>query len=148
MHKDGARAAELRDIAAGKRAPIPYDGHMGFRLESWSPDGAAVSVDVGPHLANPTGVLHGGVLMGLADSAMGLTVTGLLGAGEAGTNTDLQMRFLRPTTGGKLTATARVLRRGKRTLVLEADVVDAAGKLVAKASSGFMVLDTASFAQG
>ena len=148
MSQEGARAAELRDIAAGTRPPIPYDGHMGFRLESWSPDGAVVSVDVGPHLANPTGVLHGGVLMGLADSAMGLTVTGLLGAGEAGTNTDLQMRFLRPTTAGKLTATARVLRRGRRTLVLEADVADAAGKLVAKASSSFMVLDGASFAQG
>ncbi len=146
--KEGPRAAELRGIAAGKRPPIPYDGHMGFRLASWSPDGAVVECDVGPHLANPTGVLHGGVLMGLADSAMGLTVTGLLGPGEAGTNTDLQMRFLRPTTGGRLTATARVVRRGRRTLVLECDVTDAAGKLVARASSGFMVLDAASFAQG
>jgi uncharacterized protein (TIGR00369 family) len=146
--KEGHRAAELRDIAAGRRAPIPYDGHMGFRLESWSPDGAVVSVEAGPHLANPTGVLHGGVLMGLADSAIGLTVTGLLAAGEAGTNTDLQMRFLRPTTGGKLTATARVVRRGRRTLVLEADVTDSAGKLVARASSAFMVLDEATFAQG
>lgn len=145
---EGPRAAELRDIAAGKLPPIPYDGHMGFRLVSWSPDGAVVEGDAGPHLANPTGVLHGGVLMGLADSAMGLTVTGLTGRGEAGTNTDLQMRFLRPTTGGKLTATARVVRRGRRTLVLECDVTDAAGKLVARASSSFMVLDAASFAQG
>ena len=145
---DGARAQELRAIAAGKRPPIPYDGHMGFRLESWSPDGAVLSTEAGPHLANPTGVLHGGVLMGLADSAMGLTVTGLLGEGEAGTNTDLQMRFLRPTTEGRLTATARVVRRGRRTLVLEADVVDAAGRLVARASSTFLVLDAAAFAKG
>ena len=144
----GVRAAELRDIADGKRPPIPYDGHMGFRLESWSPEGAVVSVEVGPHLANPTGVLHGGVLMGLADSAMGLTVTGLLGEGQAGTNADLQMRFLRPTKAGRLTATARVVRRGRRTLVLEADLTDAAGKLVARASSQFLVLDAADFAQG
>ena len=138
----------MRDIAAGRQPPIPYDGHMGFRLESWSPDGAVVSAAADGRFANPTGVLHGGVLMGLADSAMGLTVTGLLAAGEAGTNTDLQMRFLRPTTGGKLTATARVVRRGRRTLVLEADVTDAAGKLVARASSNFLVLDAATFAQG
>jgi uncharacterized protein (TIGR00369 family) len=145
---EGVRAAELREIAAGKRPPIPYDGHMGFRLESWSPDGAVVSCEVGSHLANPTGVLHGGVLMGLADSAMGLTVTGVLAAGQAGTNTDLQMRFLRPTTTGKLIATARVVRRGRRAIVLEADIVDAAGKLVARASSQFLVLDAADFAQG
>ena len=140
-----SRADELHAIAAGKRAPIPYDAHMGFRLVSWSPGGAVVEADVDGRFANPTGVLHGGVLMGLADSAMGLTVTGLLAEGQAGTNTDLQMRFLRPTKQGRLVATARVVRRGRRTMVLECDVADAAGKLVARASSSFLVLDANDF---
>jgi uncharacterized protein (TIGR00369 family) len=141
-------AEDLQAIAAGKRAPIPYDAHMGFRLVSWSAEGAVVEADADGRFANPTGVLHGGVLMGLADSAMGLTVTGLLAEGQAGTNTDLQMRFLRPTKTGRLVATARVVRRGRRTLVLECDVADAAGKLVARASSAFLVLDAKEFAQG
>jgi len=141
-------ADDLQAIAAGKRAPIPYDAHMGFRLASWSPEGAVVEADVDGRFANPTGVLHGGVLMGLADSAMGLTVTGLLAEGQAGTNTDLQMRFLRPTKQGRLVATARVVRRGRRTLVLECDVADASGRLVARASSSFLVLDASEFAQG
>lgn len=141
-------ADELQAIAAGRRPPIPYDAHMGFRLVSWSPEGAVVEADADARFGNPTGVLHGGVLMGLADSAMGLTVTGLLGEGQAGTNTDLQMRFLRPTKAGRLTATARVVRRGRRTLVLEADVADADGRLVARASSAFLVLDAKDFAQG
>lgn len=145
---DGARAAEMRAIAAGQGPPIPYDAHMGFRLVTWSPEGAVVDVEVDGRFANPTGVLHGGVLMGLADSAMGLTVTGLLAAGQAGTNTDVQVRFLRPTKSGRLVATARVVRRGRRTLVLECDIADAAGKLVARASSNFLVLDAADFAQG
>ena len=138
----------LAAIAAGRAAPIPYDGQMGFRLRSWSPEGAVVEADVDGRFANPTGVVHGGVLMGLADSAMGLTVTGLLAAGQAGTNTDFQMRFLRPVKDGRLVATARVVRRGRRTLVLECDVADAAGKLVARASSGFLVMDAKDFAQG
>lgn len=143
-----AWADDLKAIAEGRRQPIPYDAHMGFRLVSWSPDGAVVEADVDPRFDNPTGVLHGGVLMGLADSAMGLTVTGLLGEGQAGTNVDLQMRFLRPTKGvGKLTAKARVVRQGRRTLVLEADVTDGAGRLVARASSQFLVLDARDFAQ-
>ena len=143
---DGVRADELRAIAAGTAPPIPYDAHMGFRLVSWSPEGAVVTVGMAHHFANPTGVLHGVVLMGLADSAMGLTVTGLLGAGQAGTNTDLQMRFLRPTTAGRLTATARVIRRGRRTIVMEADVMGDDGKLVARASSTFLILDASDFA--
>lgn len=143
-----AWADELKAIAEGRRKPIAYDGTMGFRLLSWSPDGAVVEADVDGRYANPTGVVHGGVLMGLADSAMGLTVTGLLAEGQAGTNMDFQMRFLRPVKQGRLVATARVVRRGRKTLVLECDVADAAGKLVARASSGFLVLDAKEFAQG
>ena len=141
-------AQRLHAIAAGHAPPIPYDGHMGFRLVSWSPGGAVVEADVDARFDNPTGVLHGGVLMGLADSAMGLTVTRLLGAGQAGTNTDFQMRFLRPTKNGKLTATARLVRKGRKTLVLECDVPDEAGKLVARGSSYFLVLPASEFAQG
>lgn len=143
-----AWADDLKAIMEGRREPIPYDAFMGFRLVSWSPEGAVVEADVDGRFANPTGVLHGGVLMGLADSAMGLTVTGLLAEGQAGTNTDLQMRFLRPTKLGRLTATARLVRRGRRTLVLDCDVADSAGKLVARASSQFLVLDAKDFAQG
>jgi uncharacterized protein (TIGR00369 family) len=141
-----------QDIAAMLRGdkPLPhYDRHMGFRLVSWSPDGAVLETDIAPgQWANPSGVLHGGVLTGLADSAMGLTMGGQLGPGRTGTNTDLSIRFLRPTTGGRLTATARVVRRGRRTMVLEADVTDAAGKLVARASSTFLLMDEIEFAQG
>jgi uncharacterized protein (TIGR00369 family) len=141
-----------QDVAAMARGekPLPdYDRRMGFRLVTWSPDGAVMEADVAPgQWANPSGVLHGGVLMGLADSAMGMTMCGLLGAGKTGTNTDVQIRFLRPTRGGTLRATARVVRKGRRTMVLEADVTDAAGKLVARASSTFLVLDESEFAQG
>jgi acyl-coenzyme A thioesterase PaaI-like protein len=40
------------------------------------------------------------------------------------------------------------VRRGRRTAVLECDVSDAAGKLVARASSTFLLLDESGFAQG
>lgn len=137
-----ALADDVAAMARGER-PLPgYDRHMGFRLVSWSPEGAVLQVDVPEgRLANPTGVLHGGVVAGLADSAMGLTVTGLVCPGETATNADLHTRFLRPTVSGTLTATARVVRRGRRTMVLECDVADAEGRLVARASSTFLVLD-------
>jgi uncharacterized protein (TIGR00369 family) len=141
--------SDVAAMIAGTK-PLPdYDRRMGFRLVSASAEGAVMEATVGAgEWVNPTGVLHGGVLMGLADSSMGMTMCSLLGAGQAGTNTDLQMRFLRPTTAGRLRATTRVVRRGNRTIVLECDVTDAAAKLVARASSMFLVLDAAGFAQG
>jgi uncharacterized protein (TIGR00369 family) len=141
--------ADVAAMLAGTK-PLPdYDRRMGFRLVSASADGAVMQADVAAGAwANPTGVLHGGVLMGLADSAMGMTMCAMLGPGKAGTNVDLNVRFLRPTKATRLTATARVVRRGRRTAVLECDVSDAAGKLVARASSTFLLLDEADFAQG
>lgn len=141
--------ADVAAMMAGSK-PLPdYDRRMGFRLVSAGAEGAVMeaTVRVG-EWANPTGVLHGGVLMGLADSSMGMTMCSLIGPGKAGTNTDLQVRFLRPTTAGRLRATTRVVRQGTRTIVLECDVTDAAGKLVARASSTFLVMDAADFAQG
>ncbi len=133
-------ADDVAGMARGTR-PLPaYDRHMGFHLASWSPDGAVVEADVNERFANPAGVLHGGVLAGLCDSAMGFTVSGLMGPGESCTNTDLQVRFLRPTAAATLRATARVIRRGRRVVAMECDVVDAEGRLVARASSTFLVI--------
>lgn len=134
-------ADEVREMAAGRR-PLPaYDRRMGFRLVAWDPAGAVLEADADAAAwANPTGVLHGGVLAGLADSAMGLTVSGLMDPGETCTNTDLALRFVAaarlPAT---LRAQARVVRRGRRVVVMECDVA-ADGVLVARASSTFLVL--------
>lgn len=119
----------------------PYDRHMGFTVVASSPEGVVLSLDAGPHLANPTGALHGGVLAGIADSAMGLTLS-LRWPGRACANMDLHMRFLAPVRDGRLTATARVVKEGRRTLATAADVHEGE-RLVAVASSTFLDLTTA-----
>lgn len=127
-------------IVAGE-APLPaYDRHMGFRLDAWAGDGATMSCDVGPHLHNPAGAVQGGVMAGLADAAMGLTVCGTLPPGTTATNTELHTRFLHPATG-TITAQAKVLRRGRRVIAMACDVVDGDGRLVATASSTFLLLE-------
>lgn len=114
-----------------------YDEHMGFRRIR-AEDGAAVyEADVDASLHNPTGRLHGGVLAGLADTTMGAA---FLSLGDNGTNTDLDLRFLRPMDAGRLTATARCVKHGRRLSVFACDVEDDQGRLVATAQSQFVVL--------
>ncbi len=121
----------------GGRCPgveSPYDRVLGFRcLEA--ADGVAVyEADVDETMHNPVGAVHGGVLCGLADAAMGaafLTVSG------QGTNMDLSIRFLRPAAG-RLRATAQIIKRGRRVSLLRCDIHDAEGRMVATADSQFM----------
>jgi len=93
------------------------------------------------HMANPLGVVQGGFLSAFADSAMATaTVTNLQGRKAYTANTELKISFLRGAPVGEaLTCAARVIGGGKRVTFVEADITDSAGRLVAKASSTYLL---------
>src|SRR5438105_13613557 len=86
------------------------------------------------------GTLHGGVLCDVADAAMGMAWAATLGEGETFTTLELKINFLRPVWTGRLTTTGRVVQGGRTIGLLECDVVDGQGRLVARASSTVMTL--------
>ncbi|MGH9016562.1 MAG: PaaI family thioesterase [Acidimicrobiales bacterium] len=91
--------------------------------------------------ANPVGVIQGGFLAACCDSAMGAaTVTWARGEKVFSANAEMKISFLRPVpVGGTLTCASRVVSGGKRVAFVEADVTDAAGRLVARASSTYLL---------
>jgi uncharacterized protein (TIGR00369 family) len=93
------------------------------------------------HMANPVGVVQGGFLAAFADSAMATaTITNLQGRKAFTANTEMKISFLRGAQVGEiLTCTARVIGGGQRVTFTEAEVVDATGRLVAKASSTYLL---------
>ena len=93
--------------------------------------------------ANPAGIVQGGFLAAMCDSAMGASsVTWVQGRKVHSANAEMKVSFLRPVAvGGTLTCTAWVISGGKRAAFVEAEVVDGDGKLVAKASSTYMLSD-------
>lgn len=117
-----------------------YDHHMHFRLIQEGNGQATYEAHVDESMANPMGVLHGGVLAGLADSAMGAAFMTTLAAGTAGTNIHLSIDFLRPTHATLLRASAQVVKRGRTISLLACDIHDPQGRLVARASSSFLAL--------
>ena len=92
---------------------------------------------------NPLGTVHGGVLSTLLDTAAACSVHSTLPAGVAYTSLDLNVKFLRAVTvaSGRLTTTGTVLQRGRRTALAEARMTDAAGRLVAHATSSCMIFE-------
>jgi uncharacterized protein (TIGR00369 family) len=99
------------------------------------------TMPAGEHMANPVGVVQGGFLAAFADSAMATaTVTNLQGRRAYTANTDLTISFLRGApVGENLTCTARVVGGGKRVTFVEAHITDTSGRLVAKASSTYLI---------
>ncbi len=95
----------------------------------------------GEHLANPIGVVQGGFVAAFADTAMASsTITNLAGRKAFTANTEMKISFVRAAPVGEpLTCTARVIGGGSRITFVEAEVSDAAGNLIAKASSTYLL---------
>jgi uncharacterized protein (TIGR00369 family) len=89
---------------------------------------------------NPMGTLHGGVLCDIADAAMGVAYASTLAQGESFTTLELKINFLRPVWKAKLRAEAKTVHAGRVVGLIECDVTDERGRLVARASSTCMTL--------
>jgi uncharacterized protein (TIGR00369 family) len=113
---------------------------VGFDLVEMEPGHAVMSFSAGPEHANPMGTLHGGILCDVADAAMGTAFASTLDPGESFTTLELDVKFLKPVWDADLTATAEIVKRGRKTGLVECRIHDEADSLVAKLESVCMVL--------
>ena len=95
--------------------------------------------------ANPTGIVQGGFLGAMADSAMGaaaITWAGGQGRRVVAANVEMKTSFLGAArVGSMLECTAEIVKGGSRVAFAEAEVVDDAGRVVARASSTYLYTD-------
>lgn len=113
---------------------------VGMRATSFGNGESVFEMKADRRHHNPMGTVHGGILCDLADAAMGYAFATTLGPGESFTTLELKINFLRPVFDEKLTAKAKVAHRGKSVGLVECDIVNEAGKLVARTSSTCSVL--------
>ena len=116
---------------------------LGFTLAETGEGSAVFTVEPGEHHYNPIGVVHGGLLATVLDSAMGCAVQTTLPAGVGYTTLELKTNFVRPVlrTTGPLRCSARVLHRGRRSATAEGSVLDATGKLYAHGTTTCLILE-------
>jgi len=119
---------------------MPAATLIGFRVTAIEPGHTRVELDADARHSNPMGVVHGGVLGAVADTAMGLAYGSTLGEGEDFATIELKINFVRPVHQGGLVAEGSVVHRGRRIGLVECVVSDAEGRLVAKASSTCMTI--------
>ena len=117
----------------------PFEDLLGITIKSAAAGKAVLSFPYTLKLSQGGGVLHGGALTTLADTAVAMAIKSLLPAGTVFATTDLAMRFLAPVEEGVVKAMAEVGGPEGRTFNGQADLFDESGEKIAVFTSTFRV---------
>lgn len=131
---------EIRALCRGDAEPPPIAKLIGFRLLEVDVGHTVFELEAEARHANPMGTLHGGILCDLADAAMGMAMASTLEDDESFTSLDIATKFLKPVWAARLRATGYVVKRTRTLGLLECEITDEKGSLVARSYSTCMVL--------
>lgn len=114
-------------------------GLLGMRVERLEEGKAVVVLPVTEKLLQLYGVVHGGAIASLIDSAVGAAVNGVLAPGQQAATVEMNVNYLLPVTEGRLVAVATILQQGKRIIVGSVEVRDDGGRMVACGRATYIV---------
>lgn len=120
---------------------MPLCASLGIAAREFAAEAVVLELEWRPDLCTSNGVLHGGVIMTLADSSGAGCAFLNLPDGAIGTSTiESKTNFLGAVKGGSVTARSAALHVGSTTIVVETEVRNDAGRLVAKVTQTQAVL--------
>ena len=117
----------------------PFFRHMGMRLAAMDIGTAEIHLSLGNSHIQPFGLVHGGVIATLIDTATFWAVYLQIGDGDGLVNVDLKLNYLKSVTHGRLRAIGTSIRSGRTICYSEASVFDEADQLLAHGTSTLMV---------
>src|SRR5579862_5009041 len=113
-------------------AMMPFAEHLGLVLDEAGPDRVVARLAWAPHLCTSSGIMHGGVLMSLADTVGALVAfLGLPKGATTATITSTSQMF-RPVSGGSVRAVGVPVHSGRTTVTAQTSLYDAQERLVAQ----------------
>jgi uncharacterized protein (TIGR00369 family) len=127
--------ADLRERLRGSE----FYRWAGIELVDASPGFVEIAFHAGPEHVNLQGLVHGGMLATVADTAMGLAVRTILEPGRRHVTVQLGVEFLSPGHPGRIVARGRSVKIGTQLGFAEADVIDTRDRLLARAHSTLSV---------
>jgi uncharacterized protein (TIGR00369 family) len=120
-------------------ARVPFVGLLGFEFVRAERGGAVFALDVREELTRMGGILHGGAVVSLLDTAAAFAVHTVIEPEARTVTVDLTVHFLRPASDGRIEAHARVLRRGRRLCILSVEARDARAEIIATATMTYYI---------
>jgi uncharacterized protein (TIGR00369 family) len=118
----------------------PFHRWAGVELVSVGGGRGELAMELQDHHFNPQGIVHGGIISAMADTAIGLALRSRLPAGMTHRTAQLNVHFLAKGEGDRLVGRGRAVHLGRRMGYGEADVLDGTGRVLARATATFIVL--------
>ena len=140
MTDENALTASQMERLRAALEQVPFAKLLKIELVTARLGSAVLRFPITENLRQINGVVHGGAIASLIDSATAFAIVPLVAIDEKFTTIDLSISYLRPLTQGVALAEARVLRCGRRIISVAAEVKDDAGKLAATALSSYLRL--------
>ena len=130
---------DLKDRVQAKLPPFPK--HLGIEITEATHECVRAEVTVRPDLAIETDTMHGGAIMAIADTLGAVATIVNLKKGQWTTTLESKTNFLGAApTGSRVTFECLPLHKGRRTMIWQTNMRNAAGKLLAQVTQTQMVL--------
>jgi len=116
-----------RRLLKDRIASVPFPNALGIRLVRMQAGTVEMSMAAGPALKQYQGVVHGGALASLADTAATFAALTVLPDGMDLVTIEFKINFLSAVRTGRAIARAHVVRAGRRVSIAHVDVYDSRG---------------------
>lgn len=113
-------------------AMMPFAAQLGITLDEAGPERVVATLPWAPELCTTSGVMHGGVLMSLADTAGALVVVLGLAEGETTATITSTTQMFRPLVSGTVRAVSVLLNRGRTTATAQTTLYDSNDRLISQ----------------
>ncbi len=120
-------------------ACAPFEEYLGMRIDEAENGRAVLTMPFLVKLAQGKGLMHGGAVTSLADTAVAMAIKSLLPAGSHFVTMELSLKFHAPVRHGTIRAVATALQKDERTIIGQAEVFDEDGVKTATFESVFRV---------
>ncbi len=134
--------AYLEAMKRGELPPPPLMVLLGINLGETEPGRAVFTVDPAEYHYNPIGMVHGGLLATLCDSAMGCAIQTMLPQGTGYSTLEIKVNYIKAltTSTGRVYCEGKAIAVGGRIATAEARVVDEKGQLYGHATTTCIIL--------
>ena len=127
---------EVKKMATGS----PYYRLLGMEVIEIGGGESRIKMRFKQDLTHPYGIVHGGAIASLGDSAVAMALIGLGDPRDRITTIEFKVNFFAPVSKGELEAHAKIIHRGSKTAVGDVEITSEEGKLVAKVLATYSIM--------